>query len=219
MQPNTMLTISEFTPNVFDIKNAETSALKSELAKSIQFTAAHLVYLAAIWRELEERGENMSMLRTGLAVYLPYIANETLDAEVVVLYAGQTKLIDSLMRMSVSEQRRILKEGVVPVVKDPTIVNPKPEMKPLPMLSTKEVQQVFGNGRLRSSQEQIQYLLKESASVSSVNIIKRLKMDKSGEFILAGKQRIAVKSVLDLLGRYFNIDAEEALSAAAMKRA
>ena len=51
-----------------------TPDLREELARALTITADSLMYLAAVWKELEQRGEDLSDLRTGLGVYVPLIA-------------------------------------------------------------------------------------------------------------------------------------------------
>ena len=47
--------------------DAETTAeLRAGLAQALEVTARHLTYLAALWRELERRGEDLSGLRGGV---------------------------------------------------------------------------------------------------------------------------------------------------------
>lgn len=82
--------------NSFDIvavKSMTIQDLKAELAKTLSITAEYLMYIAAIWRELESRGEDLSELRHGVMTYIPLIATNQLDARLVVNYAGQKNAV------------------------------------------------------------------------------------------------------------------------------
>ena len=71
-----------------------TQQLRAALAQSLTISARHLAYLASVWGELEKRGEDLSDLRTGLAVYLPQIAAGRLDADAVIRFAFLSGLCD-----------------------------------------------------------------------------------------------------------------------------
>jgi hypothetical protein len=90
--------------------------LRQQLASSLELSARHLMHMAAIWAELERRGEDLSSLRTGMAVYLPMIARGDLDAQIVVRYAGKNMLIRHLAGLSRMEQSQLLDNEVVTVV-------------------------------------------------------------------------------------------------------
>lgn len=141
-----------------DIAAADTSTLRAELARALTLTAKQLAYLAAIWRELERRGEDLSDLRTGLAVYLPAIAAGTLDAEAVVRFAGQRTLLARLATLPVPEQRRLTKGGALSVAvrtADGAVV---PRQMPAASLTAQQVRMAIDGGRIRSMDEQMDLL-------------------------------------------------------------
>ena len=59
------------------VHEMDTPTLRGELARALTVTAETLEYLAAIWRELERRGQDLSELRKGMGQYLPLIAAAT----------------------------------------------------------------------------------------------------------------------------------------------
>ena len=81
--------------NSFDIvavKSMTIQDLKAELAKTLSITAEYLMYIAAIWRELESRGEDLSsMAKLPLREQQKLAEKGTLD--VVILGDDNQQLI------------------------------------------------------------------------------------------------------------------------------
>lgn len=137
-----------------DLATVPTETLRGELSRMLTITADHLVYLAAIWRELERRGEDLSDLRSGLAVYFPMIASRHLDAEAVVRFAGNRSVLSAVATLPMDEQRRLAKGGTVPVVfahDDGQYITQK---IPAAHLKPAQVKLVFDAGRIRTISEQ-----------------------------------------------------------------
>lgn len=121
-------------------------ALKSELAKCLTLTAAALSRASEIYTELVARGENLSDLRSGLALYLPRIARGELAAEAVVAFAGQRTLLHRLIGTDLELQRRWAAGEPVELAERTgagTIVAVK---RPLTTLNAREVLLVLGDG-------------------------------------------------------------------------
>lgn len=103
-------------PGSVALGNMTIEELRAELAKSLSITAAHMQHLAAIWRELERRGEDLSDLKSGLWSFMPLIARGDLKAELVVKYAGYTTLLRRLATLPLAEQENLLVDDVVTVI-------------------------------------------------------------------------------------------------------
>ena len=89
------------------LRTISTEQLRAELAQALGLTARHLLYLAAVWRELERRGEDLSDLRSGIGVYLPAIAAGSVLPETVVRFAGKPTLLRAVAALTPDEQRRL----------------------------------------------------------------------------------------------------------------
>lgn len=96
------------------LRDLDTSALRAELAHALKLTANHLLYLAAVWSELERRGEDLSNLRVGFAGWLPAIAAGTVAPEVVVAFAGQPRKLRAIAKLPVAEQEKIARGELPP---------------------------------------------------------------------------------------------------------
>lgn len=160
------------------------------------------------------RDEDLSDLRSGLSIYLPMIANGTLLADAVVRYAGQTMLLNAISHMSLDNQRQLLDDASVTVVVLDNGERREIE-RPLNRLGVVEIRNVFDGGRLRSTDEQFLLISRTKRTQADRPRAARLKFDKSGDFIQAGKVSISVRKVFDLLSDHFGVDVENVLKDAA----
>ncbi|MEC5504976.1 hypothetical protein P9911_003815 [Klebsiella oxytoca] len=140
------------TTAVATLSTMTTEDLKSELVRGLEITARHLRHLAAIWRELETRGEDLSDIRHGLLTYMPLIANETVLPELVVNYAGQKTLLSALSVLPINEQQEIVKTGFVKTVTE----NGDEIETPASQLRAAEIHRIFDlkMQRIRTPDEQ-----------------------------------------------------------------
>lgn len=100
--------------DISNLRACSTVELKAELANALKLTAHHLTYLAAIWGELEKRGEDLSALKTGIGKYLALIASGSLLAEAVVAFAGEPMLLRRVSMLPLAEQKKAIENGSVP---------------------------------------------------------------------------------------------------------
>lgn len=96
------------------------SDLKKELGRAIRLTAEAIEYLAAVWAELERRGEDLSDIRTGLTAYLPRIAQGELSARVMIELLGNRTALDRIAHIPPQEQEEMLATPVQYLEKDAT---------------------------------------------------------------------------------------------------
>lgn len=110
-----------------------TAALKAELTNALKLTAQSLSYFAAIWGELEKRGENLKPLAKGMGFYIARIAAGTLLAETVVMFLDDQQVLDRIGKLPVAEQRRIVDSGEIPPAALPAPKTGRPRMAPMPV--------------------------------------------------------------------------------------
>ncbi|GLS13595.1 hypothetical protein [Hydrogenophaga electricum] len=185
-------------PTPYELGSMSTQTLRGELAKSLTMSARHLQHLALIWAELEKRGEDLSDLRTGLAVYLPMIAAGRLDAEAVIRFAGQPTVLRSLANLPVERQHALALGGTVPVL----TVNAAGEYQstelPAHTLTAAQARLVFSGDSIRSPAEQRAVL--ESARVSAQRRPRpgpdsRVRYDAKADVIRIGRSSATVGEV------------------------
>jgi hypothetical protein len=93
--------------DVTRLGDLDTPTLRAALGDALRLTVRHLVYVAAIWKELEHRGEDLTPLRQGIGAYLPAIASGEVLAETVVNFAGRPGLLRTVAALPPAEQRAI----------------------------------------------------------------------------------------------------------------
>lgn len=132
----------------------ETTALKEALAKSITITSQAVAYMAAVWNELERRGEDLSALRSGISAYLPMVASGHLDAEAVVAFAGQRMVLASVATLPLEEQRRLARGGTVSVLLETGEGEFAESDLPLNKIPPMAIRRVIADGRIAATDEQ-----------------------------------------------------------------
>lgn len=179
------------------IRSLETPELRAELAAAIGLTARHLMHLAAVWAELERRGEDLSDLRTGIGVYLPAIAAGTVTPEAVVAFAGQPTLMRAVASLPPDQQKRLASGGTVPVVEKQGDSYTH-RMLPASALTAGLARQVFGERTIRTEAEQIALLTPAIKPPKPGRAPKRgkLRADRDKGTILLGRRVLPLADVL-----------------------
>lgn len=195
----------EFLPatavDVAALQGMTTEQLRGELARSLQLNAEQLLHLAAVWRVLESRGEDLSDLRTGMGVYLPMIASGRLDASVVVQFAGQSTLLRALSDVPVERQRAIASGEKLRVIALDKNGNPEPVEVAAYALTAAQVRQVFAPGKLRDEQEQSAVLMQTTTRKRQARVAAgpRVRFDPATDHLVIGRTRISAGEVLAAL--------------------
>lgn len=192
----------EAVPTAYELGSMSTQTLRAELARSLTHSARTLARLAAIWRELEKRGEDLSDLRVGLAAYLPLIAAGQLDAEVVVRFAGQPTTLRLMATLPVEEQRRLAKGAPVPVLTADDDGNYSTMQMPATSLTPAQMRLVLDTGRVRPVEEQRAVL--EAAKLSRARRTRpgqdaRVRYDSRDDRVHIGRTSASVGEVVSAL--------------------
>jgi hypothetical protein len=195
--------------NERELKALSTDELKRLLAGTMELTARHLVHMAGIWRELEERGEDLSDLRHGIAVYLPMIAHGRVDAAIVIKYAGQKTLLAALSNLPITVQRRIAETGYVALVSTHEDSIETVEV-PLSRLSAAAVHQVFSDDGVRSPEDQIRMLerrrVRPAKAPKAPRRARRVKIDRENHTLIVSNTAADIDRVVDQLSAYYGVD-------------
>jgi hypothetical protein len=135
-----------------DLHQMTTPELRAELVRGLSMTAEGLVRMSAVWRELEDRGEDLSDLRHGIATFLPLIAAGRLAPEAVVAFASRRSVLRALEGLPLDEQRRLAAGGLLAVI-DPSRPGEVIETR-LDLLPSSALALVFDDGAIRPPQLQ-----------------------------------------------------------------
>lgn len=202
--------------SVDEIKVLSTPELRRALADALTVTAKSLSYLATIWRELESRGEDLSELRHGMAVYLPQIADGTLESELVVRYAGQRRLLAALAQLPMEQQRRFAQTGSIDVVSIDENNNRIVENKPLHYLSSADVSFIFNGTRVLNADEQTYKITRarfksEDVKPKSPRAARRVQVDHENQCLIVGARAAKLPRVIAALSEYYGVDLNKIL--------
>jgi hypothetical protein len=201
--------------NSNQIANTSTADLKKEFARTLKVTSEYLVYMSIIWAELNNRGVDLTGLRSGLMEYVPLIAANKLDASLVIEFAGNKTLLSALARLPIQQQQNIAKTKKVPFIQD--IKGEFKEIQ-LDLRSAKaaDIYQVFGGATgFREPEHQIK-LLKNRKEIKDIVFnkkptLKKVSFDESKDYMLVGANKVKIEIVLDALNEEFGVDLYEFL--------
>lgn len=187
------------------LHHTSTPELRAELARAITITSQSLAYLAAIWQELEVRGEDLSSLRFGLSNYLPLIAQNKLSAELVVKYAGQKTLLQAISQLPIEIQNEINANDVV----DLAILDgdhPRVEKTHLAELPVPAIYRVFSPEGIRSPSDQIKMIVKPKKMTSrKPRRTSNLKIE-DGDLIVGKTWSVRLTRLTEILSEHYGID-------------
>lgn len=149
MEPTTDV-LAPFPETSRDLRAMDTEALREELYNAIGITVRAIKHVAAIWTELEARGEDLSDVRFALASYMRPVQSGRLLPEAVAQLAGRRRTLDLVATLPVDDQRRLIEGQAVEVVKgqDETVE------KNLDQMTFSETAAVIRDGMIRTVDEQ-----------------------------------------------------------------
>lgn len=182
------------------IKSISTADLRQALARSLEVTAQHLELLGKIWVELENRGEDLSALRSGMAIYLPMIGHGKLSAEAAVAFAGQQLLLRELALLPISEQEKLARGEKLLLVTVNRDKQATTQAVTASMLHSRHYSLVFDNGRIRSPEEQKSLLLAPTKRRrESVTRKKRVIVNKEQGLLMVSGMKIRIDDIVSAL--------------------
>lgn len=183
-----------------DLTTIPSDALRALLAREIGDFAKHLLRLAAIWVELERRGEDMTSLRGGIGKYLPAIAAGTVLPDVVVRFAGHASLLRAVSSLTPDQQRKILSDGSVEVAERKN-GHHTVRMLPVAALSSSQIRLVFADRQIRTETEQVAILYSPAPKWVPKKPLKtgRVTVDRTQETVAIGRSQVSISEMLEAL--------------------
>lgn len=205
--------IDEKLPAIDSLNTLETNELYSIFAKLVTVSAITLKYMSAIWKELESRGEDLSDLRSGLAEWMPLIAEGKLAAETVIKFSGKRMLLQRLALLSIEKQIEIIGNPDISIVKEDQSQGFIVKNVNISRLGALEILQIFDEThcKIRTQKEQFEFLKKNKSdkktNKSTPTISLKggyLKIGKS--YVRANNKRISADNIVKILSDYYNVD-------------
>lgn len=187
-------------PTVYSLGAMSIQQLRGELARSLTMTAQHLAYLASIWHELERRGEDLSDLRTGLAVYLPRIAAGQLSADAVLRFAGQPTVLRNVATLPIDMQMHLAKGGPVRVLTATQSGDYDSLEIPASAMTAAQARLLITDGKIRSPEEQraqLETARLNAARRSRPGPMSRVRYDAKSDKIRVGSTSASVGEIIN----------------------
>lgn len=133
-----------------DLSQVQTVDLRSMLSEAIGITAESIRRVAAIWSELERRGEDMSAYRFSLRAFMSPVAAGRLLPEAVASYAGRPRVLDLIATLKIEDQRRVISGEPLEIVS----ADGAAKATPLAEMTYPEITRIIKDGRIRPADEQ-----------------------------------------------------------------
>lgn len=181
-------------------KITELEAMSSEEVRRIFFDAARvtvqkLAWMAAAVRVLEDRGDDLADLQTGLLQYVRKIAYGQTSAEVVSHFQGMPMLLERVISLPLPDQDKVL-AGPVKVM----LPDGDSRLVAATRLNRNEIVQVFAKDHIRDDGEQVGFLKSRPPATARPEVVVD---SKAGGIYVGGKflSRDDLKMYLERLKR------------------
>jgi hypothetical protein len=183
-----------------DLASIPTDALRSLLVRELADFAKHLLRLAAIWVELERRGEDMTSLRGGIGKYLPAIAAGTVLADTVVRFSGHSTLLRHVSSLTPEQQRKVLDDGSIDVAERK---NGHHDLRRIPVtaLTSAQIRLAFAERSIRTEAEQVAILYSPAPAWKPRKAFKsgRVTVDRTQETVAIGRSQVSIQEMMEAL--------------------
>lgn len=176
-----------------DLAALSVEQLRDELVRELGFTAVSLRRQAALVQELENRGDDLSYLKTNYVHHLRRIACGQLLPEVLIHFGGRPGLVSVIGSLPINDQRHIVDGGAVKVM---MMADDGPTHKMLLPAKMTHIQmrQVFAKDHIRDDAEQVAILDSERkiAKAPLPSRIGPMVVDKTRGGVTVGKHFVSL---------------------------
>lgn len=179
-----------------DLKLLTTADLKRELVRGLSLSAESLNHVAAVWHELEQRGECLAEFRSGIGRSIPLIASGRLAAEAVVAFIDRPATLTALEGLPLDRQRELAGGGSVLVLAPG---NPTPVLTTLAAMPAAAVRLVFAGGIERTPDEQRAAVVVRPKAPAEKGKTFRVQVDRVRRTVKVGNTAVPLESVIAAL--------------------
>tara|TARA_R110000824_G_scaffold526_3_gene3325 strand:+ start:373 stop:999 length:627 start_codon:yes stop_codon:yes gene_type:complete len=174
--------------------------LLAQLSDALAITTHHVIKVAALVRRLDECGVEIEIDFT-LIPLLRKVAYGQVLPELIVTLQGAESLLRKAAALSISDQTKIAHN--VPL----TVMQTGGEHRNVPPLSmtSREIRQVFANGKLRSDAEQIGWLSDEREKHQAAKGTSDVVLDRKRGGITVNGTFIAASDMARYLGELTSV--------------
>jgi hypothetical protein len=183
-------------PPANDLKALTTDDLRRELVRGLNLSAEALNHVAAVWHELEARGECLAEFRSGIGRNIPLIAAGRLAAEAVVAFIDRPATLKALEGLPLDRQRELAAGGSVHVLAPGSS---QPVTTTLAAMPAAAVRLVFCGGIERSPDEQRAAVVVRPKANAEKGRTFRVQVDRLRRTVKVGNVSVPLESVLAAL--------------------
>lgn len=145
-----MSDIVESAPPELEMQSLSSDELRRQLNDAIGITETALIRVAAIWRELVRRGEDLSNVKFSLGRFMVPIAEGRLLPSLVVAMSGQTRALERVAELTVTDQQKLVAGDKIHIFRGGSSA----DEKALSEMTFGEIALAVGEGRIRYLDEQ-----------------------------------------------------------------
>lgn len=198
MSETKMITPSPVEAELARLDKLSSDEIRRELADGVRMSAAGLVRIAACFRVLEARGEDLSELRGLLPDHIRRIAYGQLHPEAVVRFGPYPLLLDRVSRLPAPDQERLAGGGTVELIVRREDSWDRRLADPL-RLTRSQVYQVFASGHIRAEAEQKLILEEKGTPPPSKKPRGKARADRERGGLVVGRVFVNQAEVLEAL--------------------
>lgn len=187
---------SEMTAELKKIaKSDDAEWLLAQLSDALAITVKHVIKVAALVRRLDECGVDINIDFT-LIPTLRKVAYGQVLPELIVTLQGADSLLRKAAALPINDQIKIAQN--LPL----TVMQTGGDHRVVPPLSmtTREIRQVFGSGKLRTEAEQIGWLSDEREKSQASKGVAEVALDKKRGGIVVNGTLITASDMVRYLG-------------------
>lgn len=179
-----------------DLKEMTTANLKRELVRGLNLSAEALTNVAAVWHELEQRGENLAEFRSGIGRNIPLIASGRLAAEAVVAFIDRPAVLKAIEGLPLNRQRELATDGTVNVLPPGST---QPSLMRIATMRADAIRLVFSNGIERTPDEQRAAIVVRPKTTKDDGKKFRVQVDRVRRTVKVGNTTVPLETVIAAL--------------------
>ena len=176
------------------LQSISTLNLVNEISLIKMQEAAGIIRICQILEELVDRKVNHDLLNSPICRWFREINSEMLHPEFVVAFCDRRQLIKAVCGMSLSEQQFWATGGALSLSELNESYEIETVTKPLSRFSVTNINTVFNNGKIRSTQEQEKILREKVHNIAKTKAPKlaRVRADTEKNCLLIGGKDIKI---------------------------
>lgn len=197
-----MLAIKSCDEICESLESLSTGDLKDRLSEAFKATVEGIMEIASIVKILETRGEDLDSLKIGMLAWFRRVAYGQVSPNILIQYGDRPSLLRKLANLPMPDQVKIANDEPVEVLSFSNGRASERWVSPSDM-TKKEVEQVFGSGRIRGLSEQRGWIdQKKPKFHSTETATPEVRIDKKKkQLVITGATKISRSQLFSYLSQ------------------